>query len=182
MPQEMDVQQHIPEENVQLETDRYQPPEDGIPPVHPDPTTWQRYIVIKGAAGTGKTYVIHACVDKCISQGLSVLVAIPTGKLTTEYSGNFGGEIAAETIHFAFHFPVSRTERPTISWTLFAYDMIVIDKASMVNIRVADHILELLMKLASSQFLWFVVTMLCSNHLRNNKDIHRMCPVCSSIR
>ena len=142
MPQQMDVQQHILEENVQLETDRYQPPEDSILPVHPDPTTWQRYIVIKGAAGTGKTYVTHACVDKCISQGLSVLVAIPTGKLTTEYSANFGSEIAAETIHSAFHFPVSRTERPTINWTLSAYDMIVIDKASMVNIRVADHILR----------------------------------------
>ena len=108
MPQQMNVQQEIPDELTQLEADTDQQPQDGILPAHLDPTKWQRYIVIKGEARTDKTHAIHRCIDKCISQGLSVLVAT-----LDEYHSKFGHEIAAETIHSAFHFPVSRTERPT---------------------------------------------------------------------
>ena len=73
---------------------------------------------------------------------MSVLVATPTGKLATEYHANFGDEISAETIPSAFHFPVNRFERPTINWALSAYDMIVVDEASMFSKRIADHILR----------------------------------------
>ena len=124
IPEHMDVQQEIAEEYAALEADRYQAAE------HPDLTTWLRYIVIKRAAGTGKTHVIDACINICITQGLS-----PTGKLATEYHAKFGNEITAETIHSAFHFPVSRTERPTINWALSAYD-IVVAEASMVSLRI----------------------------------------------
>ena len=91
---------------------------------------------------TGKTHVPHAYINKCISQGLSVLVATPTGKLATEYHAKFGNETAAETIHSAFHFPVSMTERPTINSASSAYDMIIIVEASMVSIRITDQILR----------------------------------------
>ena len=64
-------------------------------------------------------------------QGLS-----PTGKLATEYHAKFGNEFTAETIHSAFQLPVSRTERPIINWALSAYDMITIDEASMVSLRI----------------------------------------------
>ena len=124
-----------------MQADRDLGDEHSILPEHQDPTTWKSYIIIKGVAGTCKTHVLHACIDKCIIQGLSVLVAAPTGKLATEYHAKFGDEISAETIDSAFHFPVSRFERSTISWALSAYDMIVVDEASMVSTRIADHIL-----------------------------------------
>ena len=133
IPEHMDDHQGIPEENVPLHADRDVAHEHGVLPEHQDPTTWQRYIVIKGVAGTGKTHVIHACINKCITQGLSFLVATPTGKLATEYHAKFGDKISAETIHSAFHFPVNRFERPLINWALSAYDMNVIDEVSMVS-------------------------------------------------
>ena len=114
-----------------MEADRDRAAEHGILAEHPHLTTWLTYTVIKQAAGTGKTYVMYACIDTCITQGLS-----PTGKLAAEYHAKFGNEITAETIHSAFHFPVSRTKRPTISWAPAAYNMIVVDEASMVSLRI----------------------------------------------
>ena len=146
-------------ENVPMHADRDVAHQHGILPEHQDPTTWQRYIVIKGVAGTGKTHVVHACINKCITQGLSVLVATPTGKLATEYHAKFGDKISAETIHSAFHFPVNRFERPCMNWALSAYDMIVIDEASLVSQRIADHILQTVDEISIRSIL-----VLCGGH------------------
>ena len=60
IPEHMDVQQEIAEKYAALKADRDQAAEHGTLAEHPDLTTWLRYIVIKRAAGTGKTHVIDA--------------------------------------------------------------------------------------------------------------------------
>ena len=47
IPEHMDVQQEIAEENAALEANRDQLAEHGILAEHPDLTPWLRYIVIK---------------------------------------------------------------------------------------------------------------------------------------
>ena len=66
--------------------------------------------------------------------------ATATGYLATEYKDKFSDDIDAETIHAAFHYPVSPEERPTFNWNLSNYDMLIIEELSMVPVPIFDHI------------------------------------------
>ena len=77
---------------------------------------WQKFLILVGKAGTGKSYGITKLIQTCIACHRKVMVATPTGYLATEYKDKFPEDIDADTIHGSFHYPVSRTERPTINW------------------------------------------------------------------
>ena len=97
-------------------------------------------LIVVGKAGTGKSYAITKLIDTCVTSKRNVMVATPTGYLATEYKDKFPDEIDAETIHAAFHYPVSGLEVATFNWNLSNYDMLIIDELLMVPVPIFDHI------------------------------------------
>lgn len=111
-------------------------------------TDWQKAIIVKGKAGTGKTYTVCAAIAHCLAQGLSILIATPTGKLATRYRATFPVNVDIDTIHAAFRYPVDPTLQPIINWALSQYDLIVLDEISMVPLSIAQHIFQTIGQIA----------------------------------
>ena len=104
------------------------------------PFDWPKFLLVVGKAGTGKSYAIAKLIDMCVTSKRNVMVATLTGYLATEYKDKSPDETDAETIHAAFHYPVSGPERATFNWNLSNYDMLIIDELSMVPVPIFDHI------------------------------------------
>ena len=100
---------------------------------------WQKFLLVVGKAGTCKSYAITKLIETCIACDRKVMVATPTGYLTTEYKDKFPEDIDADTIHGSFHYPVSQKEQPTINWNLSNYDLLIVDELSMAPIPMFDH-------------------------------------------
>ena len=92
-------------------------------------------------AGTGKTFTLIKVIDACISMTGNVFVATPTGFLATQFKDQFPHDIDTDTIHTAFHYPVSQQDRPSYNRNLSNYDLIIIDELSMVPVKIFEHIL-----------------------------------------
>lgn len=103
---------------------------------------WKMLIVVQGKAGTGKTHVLLACISHCIEHGQSVLVATPTGHLSCSYQMQFMSSIHSDTIHAAFHIPVTEGDSPAINWHLSKYDIIVLDEIAMIPPNIFAHIVK----------------------------------------
>ena len=88
--------------------------------------------VALGPPGTGKTTVIHKCVQKWRRAGARILFALPTGQLASEMR-RLHPEIDVDTCHGAFLFHKDLTEALPI---LTQYDMIIVDELSMLT---AEH-------------------------------------------
>jgi hypothetical protein len=70
----------------------------------------------------------------------NVFVATPTGFLATQFKDQFPDDIDTDTIHTAFHYPVSQQDRPSYNRNLSNYDLIV-DELSKVLVKIFEHIL-----------------------------------------
>ena len=108
---------------------------------------WRKFLMVVGKAGTGKSYALTNLIHTCVTAKRNVMVATPTGYLATEYKDKFSDDIDAETIHAAFHYPVSPEERPTFNWNLSNYDMLIIEELSMVPVPIFDHIFSTISEL-----------------------------------
>ena len=106
----------------------------------PTALDWRKYIIVRGVAGTGKTHVIHTSIHSCIANGYAIFVATPTGKLATEYRAKFDNQIDADTIHSAFYYSVASRDVPTTNWSLSAFNVIILNEASMVRFTTASQI------------------------------------------
>ena len=91
-----------------------------------------KIVVALGPPGTGKTTVIHKCVQKWHHQGARILFALPTGQLASEIR-RIHPEVDVDTCHGAFLFHRDLTEALPI---LTQYDMIIVDELSMLT---AEH-------------------------------------------
>ena len=69
----------------------------------------------------------------CLSQ-------LQTRFLATQFKDQFPDDIDTDTIHTAFHYPLSQQDRPSYNWNLSNYDLIV-DELSMVLVKIFEHIL-----------------------------------------
>lgn len=93
---------------------------------------WRKFILVTGKPGTGKTQTLLRCIDYCMSMHRSVHVATPTGFLATRYQQEFHDDITADTVHSAFHYPVSPDEPASTNWEIAHFDLVVLDEISMV--------------------------------------------------
>ena len=108
---------------------------------------WRKFLLVVGRAGIGKSFALVKVIDACISISANAFVATPTGFLATQFKDKFLEDIDANTIHAAFQYPVLAKEQPRYNWNLSNYDLIVIDKLSMVPVKIFEHILAMISEL-----------------------------------
>ena len=99
-------------------------------------------ILILGKPGSGKTYLLNACIEYCMENGHTVSVATPTGCLACMYKSALPDSVTCETIHSMFQYPVKEAEHPSVNWYLANIDVIVLDEISQVSIPIFQHILN----------------------------------------
>ena len=100
---------------------------------------WQRPTLITGNPGTGKSHTILGCVSELLKQDVNILIAMPRGFLASGYH--------SETVHSSFTIPLFSTESPKINWSLSRFDLIIIDKLSMISETIFQHVLISVTKL-----------------------------------
>ena len=93
---------------------------------------WRKFILITGQAGTGKSEIFKATIQRCLSQQLNILLAVPIGLLAGTFRNRFGDNITCDAIHSAFRYPVKSDQRPTINWNISNYDLLLLDEMSMI--------------------------------------------------
>ncbi len=108
---------------------------------------WQKYLLVVGRAGTGKSFTLTKAIETANSMHLKLLVATPTGFLSTAYKDRFGECIDTDTLHAAFYYPVSPKDKPMHNWNLSNYDVIIIDELSMVPVKMFEHLLSTISEL-----------------------------------
>ena len=63
--------------------------------------TWEKFRVLLGKPGTGKSQVLTRAIDHAIATEMSVLVAAPVALLAQGYNAIFLEDIETDTIHGA---------------------------------------------------------------------------------
>ena len=96
-------------------------------------STWQKYHLLLGKPGTGKSQVLIRAIDYAIRHELSVLVAAPVALLAQGYNSIFYEDVTTDTLHGAFSIPIDGPLPNEINHGINHYDMIVVDKASMIS-------------------------------------------------
>ncbi len=89
---------------------------------------WSKPVLVTGTAGCGKSFTIYSIVNCLLQNDYRVLIAAPTGFLTSVFRSNVPDEVDCETVHASFRFPVQDNVVPAINWQLSNYDIIIIDE------------------------------------------------------
>ena len=103
---------------------------------------WTKPILLTGKPGAGKTYTILWTVNELVPMNTKILVAAPTGFLASVYRYLVDDEVTCDTVHAAFHIPVESDQSPSINWDISCYDLVIIDKVSMISEPIFNHILK----------------------------------------
>ena len=106
------------------------------------PIHWEKPILMKGKAGSGKSETICQSVKQCIGNSQNILVAAPTGFLSTQFRAILPDEVTFETVHSAFFIPVNVTQPPSVNWAISKFDIVMIDEISMISECNFQHILN----------------------------------------
>jgi exodeoxyribonuclease V alpha subunit len=125
------------------------PPESG-PPTHHPPTMTQwaavraaaehRLSILTGLPGTGKTATMRALVDLLRDKKRTVRLCAPTGKAAKRLSEATGAE--ATTIHRLLEWVPGEGFARDADDPLTGVDLLVVDEASMLDVRLAAALLE----------------------------------------
>jgi exodeoxyribonuclease V alpha subunit len=122
------------------------PPADGESP--PTATQWRavhaaaehRLSILTGLPGTGKTATMRALVDLLRDQKRTVRLCAPTGKAARRLSEATGAE--ATTIHRLLEYVPGEGFARDADDPLTGVDLLVVDEASMLDVRLAAALLE----------------------------------------
>ena len=95
-----------------------------------------KIVVALGPPGSGKTTVVHQCVQRWHREGARILFALPTGQLASEIRA-VHPEVDVDTCHGAFLFHKDLTEALAV---LTQYDLVIIDELSMLTAEHYDRI------------------------------------------
>ena len=95
--------------------------------------TRQKYRLLLGKPGTGKSQVLICAISYTIHHDLSVLVAAPVALLAQGYNSIFYEDATTDTLHGAFSIPIDRPYPNEINHRINQYDLIVVDEASMIS-------------------------------------------------
>lgn len=120
-------------------------PNDQTVPTVPssqDASASSHCFLITGGPGTGKSHLIKAIISSALSHAANVLLACPTASLVTEYSLAFSPAISCETVHAAFHIPVTVGAAPSMNWSLAKYQIVIVDEVSQLLISNLRHVLH----------------------------------------
>ena len=96
-------------------------------------STWQKYRLLLGKPGTGKSQVLIRAIDYATRHELSVLVATPVALLAQGYNSILYEDVTTDTLHGAFNIPIDGPLPNEINHRINHYDMIVVDEASMIS-------------------------------------------------
>ena len=96
---------------------------------------WEKPILMEGKAGSGKSETICQSVKQCICNNENVLVAAPTGFLSTRFRAILPDGVACETVRSDFFIPVNVSEPPRVNWAISHFDIVIIDEISMISER-----------------------------------------------
>ncbi|HEV7753146.1 MAG TPA: AAA family ATPase [Baekduia sp.] len=124
-----------------------EPPRDGDHA--PTPTQWaavhaaaeHRLSILTGLPGTGKTATMRALVDLLRAQKRTVRLCAPTGKAARRLSEATGGA-EATTIHRLLEWIPGEGFARDADDPLTGVDLLVVDEASMLDVRLAAALLE----------------------------------------
>ena len=94
--------------------------------------TWEKFRVLLGKPGTGKSQVLIRVIDHAIRTEMSVLVAAPVALLAQGYNAILD-DIDTDTLHGAFNIPIHGPHPNDISYAINKYDLVVVDEASMIS-------------------------------------------------
>ena len=100
--------------------------------------TWEKFCVLLGKPGTGKSQVLIRTIDHAIRTDMSVLVAAPVALLAQGYNAIFLDDIDSDTLHGAFNIPIQGPHPNEINYALNKYDLIVVDEASMISSPISE--------------------------------------------
>ena len=95
--------------------------------------TWEKFRVLLGKPGTGKSQVLIRAINHAIRCEMSVLVAAPVALLAQGYNAIFLDDIDTDTLHSAFNIPIHGPHPNEINYALNKYDLVVVDEASMIS-------------------------------------------------
>lgn len=95
--------------------------------------TWEKFRVLLGKPGTGKSQVLIRAIDHAIRTDMSVLVAAPLALLAQGYNSIFLDDIDSDTLHGAFNIPIEGPHPNEINYALNQYDLVIVDEASMIS-------------------------------------------------
>jgi hypothetical protein len=93
------------------------------------PNTWGKPILVTGSGGCGKSYTNRSIVNEYLTrlcQSLSL------------------ARLCLSLVHAAFFYPVESDILPKINLNILKYDLIIIDKLSMIPETIFQHILKTL--------------------------------------
>ena len=96
-------------------------------------SSWQKYRLLLGKPGTGKSQVLIRAISYTIRHELSVLVAAPVALLAQGYNSIFYEDVTTDTLHGAFSIPIDGPLLNEINHRSNQYDLIVADEASMIS-------------------------------------------------
>ena len=107
-------------------------------------------MIITGGPGTGKTTILKAIIEMFRAEGLSLLLAAPTGRAAKRMSEATGEE--ARTIHRMLEFMPTGSLEDLSKPNSFAFmkndsdpldaDVIIIDEASMIDVHLMNALLK----------------------------------------
>ncbi|MDX6700010.1 MAG: exodeoxyribonuclease alpha subunit, partial [Baekduia sp.] len=126
------------------------PPDPEVPGHHaPTVTQWaavhaaagHRLSILTGLPGTGKTATMRALVDLLREQKRTVRLCAPTGKAARRLSEATGGA-EATTIHRLLEWVPGEGFARDADDPLTGVDLLVVDEASMLDVRLAAALLE----------------------------------------
>eukprot|EP00971_Amphidinium_carterae_P334234 6469387-Amphidinium_carterae.2 len=90
---------------------------------------WSKICICTGAPGTGKTTVVHACIERVLEKEGEVLFALPKAQLVSRMRERYGTRIDIDTCHAAFGFNEEETQMPALA----QYTLIVVDELSQLE-------------------------------------------------
>ena len=96
-------------------------------------SSWQKYCVLLGKPGTGKSEVLIRAISHAIRHEMSVLVATRVALLAQGYNSIFCEDVTTDTLHGAFSIPIDGPYPNEINHGINQYDLIVVDDASMIS-------------------------------------------------
>lgn len=104
-------------------------------PEHATQTDWQRYQLLLGKPGTGKSQVLKCLIATALKNKDKVALCAPLAILVSYYRDLFNHEVYADTVHVMFHIPIDAGDQHEVNYRLGSFDLLIVEEASIINYK-----------------------------------------------